>query len=282
MTEQNEIEELIKEATNLPQGTPHGRLLRFILNAAAGAIPMAGGLLAAGSGAWSEKEQETINNFFHHMHEQQKAKTTEQLQMILEINARLDMNDKTTAERVASPEYQSLLNKALRDWPGAESKKKREYVRNILTNAAATRVTDDEVVRSFLQWIDDYSELHFTVIGTVYNSAGVTKARIWEDIGKQDDVREDSAEADLFRLLMRDLSLGGILRQIPEKDGAGNFYRKQAQRQGRRPTSRFKESAFDDEKPHELTALGQQFVHYAMIDLPLRIETATKPSQSAA
>jgi hypothetical protein len=32
------------------------------------------------------------------------------------------------------------------------------------------------------------------------------------------------------------------------------------------------ESAFEDTKGYELTELGQQFVHYAMTDLPLRIE----------
>jgi hypothetical protein len=31
------------------------------------------------------------------------------------------------------------------------------------------------------------------------------------------------------------------------------------------------ESAFEDTKGYELTELGQQFVHYAMTDLPLRI-----------
>ena len=31
-------------------------------------------------------------------------------------------------------------------------------------------------------------------------------------------------------------------------------------------------SAFDREEQYELTELGQQFVHYAMTDLPLRIK----------
>ena len=32
------------------------------------------------------------------------------------------------------------------------------------------------------------------------------------------------------------------------------------------------ESAFEDTKGYELTELGHQFVHYAMTDLPSRIE----------
>jgi hypothetical protein len=114
--------------------------------------------------------------------------------------------------------------------------------------------------------------LHFTVIGSIYNDPGVTRARIWEKVGKE-EVREDSAEADLFKLLIRDLSTGSIIRQHREKDYAGNFLRKQAQRRRKgAPVSGVVESAFEDTKGYELTDLGQRFVHYAMTDIPLKIE----------
>jgi hypothetical protein len=117
-----------------------------------------------------------------------------------------------------------------------------------------------------------YSELHFAVIGSIYNDEGVTRARIWEKVGKE-EVREDSAEADLFRLLIRDLSTGGIVRQHREKDYGGNFLRKPAKRLRKgMPVSSTMESAFEDTKGYELTELGRQFVHYAMTDLPVRIE----------
>jgi hypothetical protein len=163
------------------------------------------------------------------------------------------------------------VRKAFREWSGAESEDKRKYIRNILSNAASVNVTNDDVVRLFLQWINLYSELHFHVIASIYNDAGVTRARIWEKVGKE-EVREDSAEADLFKLLIRDLSTGSIIRQHREKDYAGNFLRKPAQsrRKGGMVQSTV-ESAFEDTKGYELTELGQQFVHYAMTDLPLRI-----------
>jgi hypothetical protein len=196
----------------------------------------------------------------------------EKAQTILEIMARLDMNDQKTAERVASPEYQSLIRKAFREWTGAESEAKRKLVSNILANAASSSITSDDVVRMFLQWINGYSELHFEIIASIYNDPGVTRARMWEKIGKE-EVREDSAEADLFKLLIRDLSTGSILRQHREKDYAGNFLRKPAQRRRKGgPVSSTVESAFEDTKGYELTELGQQFVHYAMTDLPPRIE----------
>jgi hypothetical protein len=145
-------------------------------------------------------------------------------------------------------------------------------LRNILAHAADASITSDDVVRMFLQWVHVYSEFHFVVIAAIYNDKGVTRARIWEKVGKE-EVREDSAEADLFKLLIRDLSTGGIIRQNREKDYHGNFLRKPAQRRRTgASSSTTMESAFEDTKGYELTELGQQFVHYAMTDLPLRIE----------
>ena len=97
-------------------------------------------------------------------------------------------------------------------------------------------------------------------------------------VGKQ-EVREDPAEADLSKLLIRDISTGGILRQHRKEDYAGNFLRKPAQK---RPKDSIPlntvESTFDDTKGYELTELGQRFVDYALIDLPLRITAATAPT----
>jgi hypothetical protein len=255
----------------LPNGIRGARAIRAVLNAAAGAIPFAGGVLSAGSAAWSEREQEKINSFEHWL-KMLQDELAEKAQTILEIMARLDMDDAKTADRVASAEYQSLIRKAFREWTGAESEEKRKLVRNILSHAAMTSITSDNVVRMFLQWINMYSELHFAVIAAIYNDSGVTRARIWEKVGKE-EVREDSAEADLFKLLIRDLSTGGIIRQHRERDYAGNFLRKPAQRRRKgRPVSTTVESAFEDTKGYELTELGQQFVHYAMTDIPPRIE----------
>ena len=262
---------------DLPEGIRGGRAIRAVLSAAGGAIPFVGGILSAASGAWSEQEQAKINSFFDHWLKMLQAEMAEKAQTIIEIMARLDMNDEKTAERVASPAYQSLVRKAFREWAGAESEEKRKFIRDILAHAADARITSDDVVRMFLQWLSAYSELHFAVIRSIYNDAGVTRARIWEKVGKE-EVREDSAEADLFKLLIRDLSTGGIIRQHRDKDYAGNFLRKPAQKSRRTgAVSNTVESAFEDTKGYELTELGQQFVHYAMTDLPIRIEFRAEP-----
>ena len=86
------------------------------------------------------------------------------------------------------------------------------YIRNILSNAAASQLSSDDVVRMYIDWINDYSEMHFQVIGAIYNSGGIIRGAIWKKIGKG-PVREDSADADLYKLLFRDLSTGGVIRQ---------------------------------------------------------------------
>ena len=191
---------------------------------------------------------------------------------LIEILARINLQDEKIQKRVKSKEFQSLVRKTFREWSGAESEEKRKLIRNILSNAAATDMTSDDVIRLFIDWINNYSELHFQVIGAVYNSSGITRGGIWQKLEKQ-DVREDSAEADLYKLLFRDLSTGGIVRQHRETDYSGNFVTKQPQK---RPSkfsgNKIMKSAFDNQEQYELTELGQQFVHYAMTDLPLRID----------
>lgn len=237
-----------------------------------GAIPFAGGLFSAAASSWSEKEQDKVNGFLKHWVSMLEDELKEKEKTILEILARLDMMDEKVSERIDSNQYQSLMKKAFREWSCAESEEKRAYVRNILSNAGASQIVSDDVVRLFLEWLSIYSEMHFEVISSVYNSNGITRGQIWDKIGRG-AVSENSAEADLYKLLIRDLSTGGIIRQHRPVDRYGNF-------QSKAPSSRRPKvsgpkppvSAFDRNEGYELTGLGQQFVHYAMTDLPLKIE----------
>ena len=197
---------------------------------------------------------------------------------IIEIMARLDLQDEAISERISSTQYQSLVKKTFREWSGAESEDKRVYIRNILSNAAASQVSSDDVVRMYIDWINQYSELHFHVIGAIYNSDGITRGEIWRKIGKS-SVREDSADADLYKLLIRDLSTGGIIRQHREVDAYGNFIPKPTQRRPKGSGPKPPVSAFDESEGYDLTELGQQFVHYAMSELPLKIEFQAEDEQ---
>lgn len=271
-----------RRADNNPEEPKAGlgkKITRHSMEAASGAIPLFGGLLAAAASAWSEHDQERMNAFFKHWLQMLEDEMREKARTIIEIAERLDLADENVAERMESPAYQSLLRKAFREWSSAESETKRQYVRNILSNAAATNLVTDDVIKLHLDWLRTYSEFHFQVISAVYNHAGITRGGIWTKLGRT-PVREDSADADLYKLLIRDLSTGGIIRQHVERDYHGTAIPKTPVRRPKGSGPKPPVSAFDDNEQYELTSLGQQFVHYAMTDLPLKIE-APKPSAEA-
>jgi hypothetical protein len=272
---------------NQDTGPHHGRagkLVRAGIEIAGGAIPIFGGLLAAGASAWSEHEQDEVNDFLRAQMKMIEDELREKQRVLAEIIARLDLHDDEIRQRLKSDEYQRLLKKAFRNWAGTESQKKQEYVRNLLSNAAATQLVSDDVISLFLDWLQLYSEFHFAVVGEIYRNPGSTRGDIWDALGKG-AVREDSAEADLFRLLIRDLSTGGVIRQHRPVDGQGHFLTQRVpSRRGTAP--RTMKSAFDDKENYELTALGQQFVHYVMTELPIKIayqsNTNSEPAASTA
>ena len=77
---------------------------------------------------------------------------------------------------------------------------------NCLMSAGGTLLCSDDLSRLFIQWIDYYHETHFAIIREVFRSPGSTCASIWESVPGT-EVREDSAEAGLFKPLIRDLSI---------------------------------------------------------------------------
>jgi hypothetical protein len=250
------------------------RIARFAL-ACLGGVPIAGGAFGGAAGAWSEAEQDHYNKVFASWLRLQEDELKEIGQTIAEILSRLNLNDENIQKRIESPEYLSLIKKCFRDWSAAESEQKRVFVRNLLTNAAVHRLCSDDVVRMFIKWIDIYAEAHFAVIRFVYQHVGCTRREIWEGIYGT-SVREDSAEADLFKLLIHDLSTGHVIRQHREKDYYGNYLKRPTKPRG--PASPTVTSAFDDDKPYELTELGVQFSRYTMEGVMPSIAQGPVPS----
>lgn len=249
------------------------KIVKAGLDVLAGAVPYAGGLISAIKGAYQDKQQEKANAFLYNWISMLQDEIKEKQQTILEIMSRLNFQDEKIADKVSSTDFQSLSKKAFREWGAAESEQKRIYIRNILSNTAvdASETYSYDVIRMFLDWIKNYSELHFRIMETIYNQPeGISRFEIWEKLGRQ-RVREDSAEADLFRLVIRDLSTGGIIRQHRNVTYDGQFL-KQRSVIGKSSASTTMESAFELSKKYELTNLGKDFVHYAMLELPIKIE----------
>lgn len=270
--EKERIERELAEALSRGYGP---RVARFAL-ACLGGIPGVGGAFAGAGSAWSEAEQAHFNKVFAAWLKLQEAEVIEIGLTITEILTRLNLNDEKVRERIESPEYLKLIKKCFRDWSAAESEEKRVLIRNLLLNAASHRICSDDVVRMFIQWIEMYSESHFAVVKHVYKNEGCTRAEIWAAI-HGGMVREDSAEADLFKLLVHDLSTGHVVRQHREKDYYGRFVKAPSRPRG--AASPVLASAFDDDKSYELTELGKQFVRYTMEGVMPLIDPQPKPSE---
>jgi hypothetical protein len=261
------VEKVKNEIDQIFQGDKRRKYSRFFL-AALGSIPWVGGFLGAMSALDAEKEQGQINEFLRGWLEEHKNKIDELRKTLSEIFARFEKFGEEIQERVESPQYLDLIRKGFRSWDQSDTQEKRDLIRKLLTNAGATKLCPDDLVRLFIDWIDQYHEAHFSVIKEIYKSPGITRAEIWDKI-HVDRPREDSSEADLYKLLIRDLSMGSVIRQHRETNYDGQFKKQKTKRS--KSSSGTLKSAFDSEEPYELTELGKQFVHYTMEEVVPRI-----------
>jgi hypothetical protein len=242
---------------------------RFVI-AALSSIPWIGGAIGAAASFSAEKDQERLNELEMLWLKGHEKKIRELSDTLTDIFTRLENFGDEIQERIESPGYLSLVRKCFRSWDAAETDEKKRMLKNLITNAGAIKLCSDDLVRLFINWIDQYHETHFLVIKQIYKNPRATRAQIWDEIYGQ-RVREDSAEADLFRYLIRDLSVGGVIRQERETDGYGRFMKKESKGTMHESSSRVMESAFENTKPYVLTALGRQFVHYVMEDVVRQI-----------
>jgi hypothetical protein len=249
--------------------TRQQRVLRKLALAALGSIPWVGGFMAAIASIKDDEAQSGKDNLQRQWLEEHAKKIRELADTLSEMLNRLDSFGEDVKQRLESDEYLDLIRAGFRKWDEAATSEKKRLIANLLTNSGASRLTSDDVIRLFLDWIEMYHEIHFAVIREVYRRPGITRHSMWKDINGVFP-REDSAEADLFRMLVRDLSMGGVIRQHRETTYSGQFIAKKPQR-GTRASGVLK-SAFDDEEPYELTELGRQFVHYTMQEVVPRVE----------
>lgn len=250
------------------------KYVRFIM-AALGSVPWVGSylsILGAIAGLSGEADQDKVNGLLKLWLEEHQPKIEELKQTLSDIMERLDGLGEETQQRIESPEYLALVRRSFRSWDEADTAEKREYIKRLLTNAGATKLCPDDLIRIFISWIDNYHESHFAVIKQVYQNSGITRAAIWDNLNNGVRAKEDSAEAGLFRYLMRELSMGGVLEIAKQRDEYGRAYKATPTRTPRGTASKVVESTYEDTKPLVLTELGQQFVHYVLNDVVKRVE----------
>jgi hypothetical protein len=248
------------------------RVAQKFLLAAIGSIPWVGGFLSAAASIKGDEQDLEQDNLQTQWLEAHQEKIQDLGETLSEIEDRFEKLGPEIEGRIQSEEYLALVRQAFRTWDNADTKEKRQYAANLITNAAGTRICPDDVIRLFLDWLELYHEVHFAVMREVFQNPGSTRYEIWGALYGQKLPREDSSEADLFKLMIRDLSTGGVLRQERDTNSMGQFVRRRPPtRRGPAPSTL--ESAFEDTKPYVLTELGKQFVHYTMNEVVGRIES---------
>jgi hypothetical protein len=265
---ENALERIQNELSQTSASTRRRIFEKFAL-AALGSIPWVGGFISAAVSIKTEERGIKKDALQTQWLEEHTKKMQRLVATLDEVAKRFDSLGDTIDERIQSESYLALVRQAFGTWDRAETEEKRKYVANLVTNASGTQLCSDDVVRLFIDWLDLYHEAHFAVIREIYQNPGSTRYDIWSSL-RGEILREDSAEADLFKLLIRDLSTGGVIRQARETTSDGQFLRKRAtRRSGHTPTTT--ESAFEDTKQYVLTELGKQFVHYTITEVVQRI-----------
>jgi hypothetical protein len=242
---------------------------RVVANAMS-VIPWVGQALSSGAAIHGENEQGKVNELHEEWLKVHKNKVEHLMLALDDMASRLESVHDDYESRIQSDEYLGLVRRAFKSWDTAETQEKREYVVNLISNAAASHLCPDDQVRLFNDWLDQYHEIHFKVIRTIYQNNGITRLGIWQSVSEIMP-REDSAEADLFNLLIRDLSTGGVIRQFRQTTYEGKFVKQTTKGKTKKTASSTMESAFENTKTYQLTELGSQFVHYTMNQVVKRI-----------
>ncbi len=265
------------EAAQLMWSSTAGKYIRFVM-AVLGVLPWVGSIVAASAALSAEKEQNAFNLTLQRWLEEHEQKLSDLHGSIIRVTQRVEGLGDEARQRLNSEEFLPLARRAYRGWDRAQTEEKRRLFERLLINAAGTRMSDDDVVRLFIDWIDRYDEVHFRIISAVYKNPGISRLGIWRIVGTVGAVpRENSAEADLYRMLMHDLSTGRVLRQQRAVDSMGRFLKKGGTRRrgsGRSGGSNVMKSSFDHVEPYELSELGTEFVRYVLTDAVSRIEGA--------
>ena len=237
--------------------------------AALGIIPWVGSLLGAAATLSSENEQDVMTKLLFLWIKEHEVKLKELGITLNSIFTRFESFGDRIKERIDSEEYLSLIRMTFKKWDESATFEKKEMLRKLITNAGGISIVQDDWVRMFLNWIELYHELHFQIIAQIHKNPGITRKTMWMNI-KGKIPMDSSAEADMFKLLIDDLTRGRVIRQKRNVNSRGQFLKKTPQRGVN--TSIIMDSPFDDIDPYVLTELGVGFVQYVMNELTPQIE----------
>ncbi len=176
------------------------RLYQKFFLAALGSIPWVGGFLSTMATLKTEAADGRADDLRTQWLNEHQKKIEQLTAALKEIVARFDQLGPEIDERIQSEGYLQIVRRAFRTWDQADTDEKRRYVANLVSNAGGTRLCSDDILRLFIDWLNLYHEVHFAVFREIHKQPGASRFDIWSDL-YGDVPREDSADADLFKLL---------------------------------------------------------------------------------
>lgn len=170
--------------TELAKAAPTRRrrmIEKFIL-AALGSIPWVGGFISAAASYKAEEGSVRTDSLQTQWLDEHARKIADLMTALREIVERLENLGPEIEDRIQSEAYLAVVRRSFRTWDRADSEEKRNYVKNLVSNAAGTQLTSDDVIRLFVDWLDLYHEAHFAVIREIYKNPGSSRFLIWDAI----------------------------------------------------------------------------------------------------
>lgn len=243
----------------IPGSSPH---VRFAV-AALGVLPWIGSLLSASAALHAERQQQEVNLVVQRWLDEHEARLVALRASLASVADRVDALGEGAVARLNHEAFLPLVRRAYQGWDRAQHKAKRQLFERLLVSAAGLDGDgwQGDRVRLFVDWIDRYDAAHFRIVSALNARPGLTRLGIWRATGRDGALpREDSSEADLYRMLVHDLSAGRVMRQVRRTDAHGRFLRTARGR----AIGPFLASSFDDRAPYELSELGRDFVRFVL------------------
>lgn len=262
---EDEYEKAVLNSIDAGKWGKYGR----VAMAALGSLPWIGSLLGATVTLSAEKDQGDLNKLMFLWVKEHGSKLKEVGSTLHSIFDKFESFGERIKSRIESKEYLSLVRKAFKAWDNAETSDKKDMLRKLLTNAGGVTICSDDLIQVFIEWIQGYNEFHFLVIREVKQNPNITRRGIWMNI-RGSIPADSSPEADLFKLLIDDLTQGRVIRQVRDIDHQGQYIKKPRSK-SLHTTSNTMKSPFDDVEPYVLTGLGEEFVVYVLNELTLQI-----------
>lgn len=175
---------------------------------------------------WEDAEKRQVTDFGNHIND---------------IFSRFDGLYENISKRLTDPGYLNIVNTAFSLWSFFREAEKIRCIKNLIVNAAATRLCSDEILIQLVKWLSDFQAMHFNILKEMKQNSIMPYEHIEKTILKGKG-NSKTPEAYYCKSALNDLIFKGLIEKDKEKSAMF------------------------------LTSLGSQLIYYSMETTVRRIE----------